>query len=83
LEEAASALGSVATEVSIRGDNAAQFFVATARGRTIELSKSNVGIWVEFWDVNAVMPNHDSTYATYELAARFASEWLSTESDDT
>jgi len=81
LETVAAALDGIADELSIRGDDAAQFLFAAARGRAIELSKSDAGIWVEFWDGNADSPNHESTFDSYESAVHDVSRWLTVNDD--
>jgi len=76
LESVVATLRGIADDVSIRGNHAGQFVFATADGRAIELSQSDDGVWVEFWDTDADSPDHESTYDSYESAVDDVSQWL-------
>lgn len=76
LEAIAAALDGIVDELSIRGDGAAQFIFAAANGRAVELSRSDDGVWVEFWNANEDSPHHDTIYNSYALAIRDVSQWL-------
>ncbi len=62
--------------VQIRGEGKAAFIYASTDTRAIELSKTDKGIWVEFWDGSNEPPEFDKTFTSYETAVKAIRDWL-------
>ena len=77
LEQCVGQLKAFAEHVSIRGSGAAQFIYATAaHGRSVEIARSQLGVWVEFWPADGDSPSHEKTFESYSPALTAAASWL-------
>lgn len=73
LEAIAARLQTVG-EASIRGDGPGRFVFAFCDTRSVELSRSGTGWWVEFFEGADMIS--DRTFASSDEAANAASNWL-------
>ncbi len=69
-------LMSVAPNAEIRGNGASSFLFAQANNRALELSSTADGVWVEYWQGDIEMPDHDCLFPTHYAAMLDAKEWL-------
>lgn len=79
LQTIATLLSSKVDEVSIKGTTAATFIFASHHGRSVEISESEQGWWIEFWqktDEDFPAPAHESTVQTDAEAVRQSIDWL-------
>jgi hypothetical protein len=79
LDAIASAFVSVGIAADVRGRDSAPFVFASHAGRAVELSGSDIGIWVEFWDRDDASPKFDRTFPAQADAIAVARQWLSGE----
>ena len=77
LEKVAEKLSASATLVNIRGDGAAQFIYATNDARSLEISQSEDGVWIEFWQGEDELAIHEVTVSSFDEAVHSSNEWLS------
>jgi hypothetical protein len=73
LKEAAFLLNGVAV-AAVRGEGAARFIYAVRDNRAIELSRSDAGWWVEFWENELVAS--ENTFAAFNEAIAAGKSWL-------
>ena len=77
LERIKDSIGDHSKNVEIRGENEASFIYATSiKGRAIELSKTENGVWIEFWNESKELPEFDKSYPNYEEAVIGIREWF-------
>lgn len=76
LEKVAEQLKDSASLVDIRGDGAAQFIFAVNGSRALEISQSEEGVWIEFWQGEDESPAQGITVSSYDEAVIAAIEWL-------
>ncbi len=60
----------------VRGDGAARFVFAEAGERAVEISESDAGVWVEYWDGDD-SPKFDRTFPNTDAVAVDVTAWLS------
>ena len=72
----AGALHAAGFRADVRGEGAGRFVFAKVGERCVEISASDAGIWVEYWDGND-SPKLDRTFANADAAATDAASWLS------
>ena len=77
LEGVVSEIKALCNVAEIRGEGAASFVYASTDVRAIELSKTENGIWVEFWEANKEPPEFDKIFLDYPLAVTEIKEWFS------
>jgi hypothetical protein len=77
LDVIASAFTTAGISADVRGRDRALFVYARHAGRAVELSGSDLGIWVEFWDRDQEYPKFDRTIPTQADAIEVARSWLS------
>ena len=76
LNAAADRIATAASDVAIRGHGAARFVFATGNGRSIELSTTDNGVWVEYWNDDDGQPDHACLFHTFVAATADAINWL-------
>jgi hypothetical protein len=76
LEQIAERITPFAEAVNIRGDGAAQFIFAVSKERSLEISRSDEGIWIEFWREDNESLTRELTIQTHDEAVAAASEWM-------
>jgi hypothetical protein len=76
LDAIASAFLSVGIAADVRGRDSALFVFASYAGRAVELSGSDTGIWVEFWERDDASPKFDRTFPAQTGAIAVARQWL-------
>ncbi len=76
LEKVAEKLKGSASLVNIRGDGIAQFIFAANAARSLEISQSDEGVWIECWEGHAETPNREMTVSTFDEAIIAAVSWL-------
>jgi hypothetical protein len=67
------------TLADIRGNGVGQFIYATNNHRAIEISQSDDGIWVEFWENDIEIPVKEITAFNYEDAIIVSLNWLNSQ----
>jgi hypothetical protein len=72
----AGLLRAMGHDADVRGNGAAQFVFASNNGRFAEISASDVGIWVEYWDGDMDAPKFDRTFARADDATVDVQKWL-------
>ena len=75
LQQAAEGLRSAAEAVHVRGEGKGLFLFAVRDRRSLELARSDDGVWVEFWDGEDA-PVRDVTYSALLDAVDAARDWL-------
>lgn len=76
MNSAANLLAAVAPDATVRGDGEARFVFASGNDRSIELSATDDGFWVEYWRGTIESPDHNCLFHTYEAATTDAIDWL-------
>lgn len=61
--------------IDIKGDGRGQFIFAEKGSRSVEISRSQDGVWVEYFQEDDV--SHDMTFTDYEEAVDSSVLWLS------
>ena len=69
-------LNAAGFRAEVRGDDAARFVFAQAGARATEISASDAGVWVEYWDGDD-SPSVDRTFPNADAAIADAKAWLS------
>jgi hypothetical protein len=72
----ARSVNAAGVRAEVRGDGAARFVFADARERTVEISESDAGVWVEYWDGDD-SPKFDRTFPNADAAMADVKAWLS------
>ena len=75
LENIAQSIADLA-ETEIRGSGLSSFVYAHTSDRAIELSKTEHGVWVEFWQTGLEPPEHEQTFDSYDAAASVIRDWF-------
>ncbi len=75
LENIAQSIADLA-ETEIRGSGLGSFVYAHTTERAIELSKTEHGVWVEFWQTGLEPPERDQTFESYDAAASEIRDWF-------
>jgi hypothetical protein len=74
----ARSLNAAGFRADVRGDGAARFVFAQARERAVEISASDAGIWIEYWDGgDDDGPKFERTFQSADAALTDAKTWLS------
>ena len=76
LNTVAKNLMMVAPDAEVRGKGASSFVFAEANNRTIELSSTTDGVWVEYWEGDIELPDHENLFHTHYAATLDAIKWL-------
>jgi hypothetical protein len=72
-------LAPTAEEAGIKGTGIARFAWAKKGSRSVGISWSDEGIFVEFWEKPAKDDERESFYKSYEEATEAARKWLAGE----
>jgi hypothetical protein len=67
------------TLADIRGNGVGQFIYATNDHRSIEISQSDEGIWIEFWENDIEIPVKEITVSNYKEAITVSLSWLNSQ----
>ena len=65
-----------ASLIEIRGKGAARFVFAVYNDKSLELSQSSEGVWLEFWNDESEEPVREVTVLKYDEAIEQAKAWL-------
>ena len=76
LRHAVTLLSAKGLSAEVSGEGLGSFIFATRAGWSIELSRSEDGIWVEFWKPDSHPADHDRTYPTLDEGLHACERWL-------
>jgi hypothetical protein len=76
LEEVLEQIKDSTTLAHIRGNDVGQFIYATNDFRSVEMSQSDEGIWIEFWNNFDENPVDEITVFDYIEAVEISIKWL-------
>jgi hypothetical protein len=73
----ARSLNAAGFRARVRGEGAGSFVFAETDERAVEISASDVGVWVEYWNGDDDGPSFDRTFQDADAATADAKAWLS------
>ena len=75
-ESVAQSLNAAGFRADVRGEGGARFVFAEGNQRAVEISASDTGVWVEYWNGKNDR-EFDRTFANPDAAEADAKAWLS------